>query len=83
MKPIRTFEVELSAEHPLGPARWVGLVFPTSSRASGRRIEIRDASPEAPVLFNSGDQYDLANAVAAMDLWLAEQEKARKEPVTP
>ena len=82
MKPIRTFEVTLSAEHPLGPVQWVGLIYPTNSRASGRRIEIRDTSPAGTILWDSGDQYDLANAVNEMDNWLAAQERAKRAEVS-
>ena len=46
-------------------------------RSSGRRIVVTDA--RGLTVFDTGDQYDHANAAAALDNWLA-AERAKAEP---
>lgn len=43
-------------------------VYQTNSRPSGRRIVLRDDA--GVILFDSGDQYDIANADNRLTLWL-------------
>jgi len=55
--------------------RWQGSVYRhhgPNPRWSGRRIVVRE-TPGGPVLFDTDEQYDLSNAINALDNWLAAQ----------
>src|SRR5207253_3169897 len=63
---IETFPIRLSDGR-----EWVGSLWKTPSRNRGRRIQVRDDCGAG--LFDSGDRYDQANAVNALEFWLQEQ----------
>lgn len=50
-----------------------GVLYRSPTRASGRRIIVTDRRGE--ILFDTSWQFDLANATAAVEAWLAEQAK--------
>ena len=57
----------------------VAILYQTD-RPSGRRIKVVDtAKPEQPVVFDTSDCYDLANATNALETWLeGQRNEARK-----
>jgi len=70
---MQTFPIRL----PDG-REWVGTLWKTPSRRSGRRIQVRDHRGAG--LFDTGDCYDQGNATNALELWLQGQivhEKSR------
>lgn len=65
-KLLQTFPIRL----PDG-RQWVGTLWATPTRSSGRRIQVRDANGVG--LFDTNDCYDQGNAVNALEHWLRVQ----------
>ena len=63
---IETFPINL----PDG-REWIGSLWKTPTRSSGRRIQVRDQ--DGAGLFDSGDRFDQGNATNALELWLQDQ----------
>ena len=51
---------------------WQGALYRSATRVTGRRIVVSD---RGNVLFDTDEQFDLANARHALDAWLGEQVK--------
>lgn len=68
MKLIEKFEIKL-------PSRTLqGELYQTASRASGRRILVKE---NGATVFDTDDCYNVANASNRLDLWLADQLKTQ------
>jgi len=72
---MQTFPIRL----PDG-REWVGTLWKTPSRRSGRRIQVRDHRGAG--LFDTGGCYDQGNATNALELWLQEQIVQEKSSIT-
>lgn len=58
-----------------GPQLCGELYRPTKGRRTGRRIVVRPRMG-GPVLYDTDEAHDLGNAIAHLDGWLADREKA-------
>lgn len=52
-------------------SRLTATLHQTGARRSGRRIVVRNG--DGLVVFDTDEQYDLGNATAVLDLWLADR----------